>query len=116
MNGDDGSGARDTLACLSRAVELNFLPQESQGLSSTGAAASGQPARMGKYLLANEIHNNYPVYKKEDKSQVMFVNNKKEWAVFHTIDPNVRSLRNKGGLTATPPRDGWQFWNRDSGR
>jgi len=46
----------------------------------------------------------------------MFVNNENEWVVFNAIDSNVPSLNNKGGLTATPPRDGWQFWNKGSSR
>merc|ERR1711971_1042152 len=31
-------------------------------VSSTGAAAFGQPARMGKYILTREKHNDHPVY------------------------------------------------------
>lgn len=56
-----------------------------------------------------EIHNDHPVYKKEDNSEVMFVNNENEWVVFNTIDPKDCTLRSTFGLTATPPQDGWQF-------
>jgi len=95
-------------------LKVEHLAPPHVTVGSSGRAAREQPARMGTYRLSSQTHNNHPVYKKEDNSQVMFLNDAGEWVVFERIDPKMRSLKSTAGATAIPPREGWQFWDRSS--
>ena len=79
----------------------------------TGPAESKQAKKMGEYFITEERYNGYPVYKKLDDDQFLFVNNSQHWVVFHKIDPDKRSLRNTLAPSVPPPCDGWEFWNSD---
>ena len=68
----------------------SFIAPAQLKISSSGDGSTGQPARMGEYYLSNERYNKYPVYRKVDNSQVVFVNEKTNWVVFSRLDPKFR--------------------------
>ena len=64
--------------------------------------------------MTEEMYNNYPVYRKEEGGQVIFVDDRGEWVIFCEVGSK-RSLRNRKEQNRdVPPFLGWQYWDNDA--
>ena len=73
---------------------------------------------MGLYRLEDLDGNNYPIYKKLDGDQFIYVDSYGGWAVMNERHPTHRALRHtQNNPTPTaPPTTGWEYWDGSSFR
>ena len=84
-------------------------------IEASGAAATHQSAHLGDYHLTGEIVRNYPVYKHKCLDEYLFVGPNGNWRV----GPDTSTFKGthfknpKKPTPDTPPRTGWQYWNKE---